>query len=116
LQDANMLHIVNELCPTKILLSNPGGDFDQYARVFKLNTAEVERYQSLKGKGDMLVKTPTWSKVLHNNLDSLALATYSNSPYENNRRNQLIAEHGFADGLRRFAAECDKERNQYAIA
>lgn len=104
LERANLLGIVNELCPTKVLLYNPGGDYEKYADKFKLNAAELDMYRKLGGKGDLLLKTPHWSKTLHANLDNEALWTYANDPWHNSQRNEAIAKYGFEEGLKQLAA------------
>lgn len=103
LEDSKLLGIINELCPMKVLLKNPGGDFDLYAKVFKLNESELDKYRSLSGKGDMLVKTPKWSKALRNRLSGIELATYANDPYMNAKRDAAIAQYGFEEGLKVLA-------------
>jgi type IV secretory pathway VirB4 component len=104
LEKAGLLGIVNELCPTKILLANPGADYEEYARVFKLNAAELLMYKRLAGKGDLLVKTPNFTKTLRADLDPLALWVYANDPWHNSKRNAAIAEFGYEEGMRRLAA------------
>ena len=94
LKDAGMLDLINELCPLKLLLSNPGGDFAEYARVFKLNEREMELYSKLNQPGSGLMKSSHLSKVFYTPLDSLALWTYANDPFSNERRNQALAKQG----------------------
>lgn len=52
-----MLDLVNEICPTKILLANPGADLAAYQRMFRLNEREGELFASLIPKRQFLVKT-----------------------------------------------------------
>jgi type IV secretory pathway VirB4 component len=46
LQTAGVLDLINEICPTKILLANPGADLASYQRMFKLNEREIELLRS----------------------------------------------------------------------
>ncbi len=105
LENAGVLDLVNEICPTKILLANPGADHGAYQRMFHLNEREVELFASLIPKRQFLVKTEQRAKVLNVNLDPRAFWEYANSPYENERRQTAIAEHGFEKGLEVLAAQ-----------
>jgi type IV secretion system protein VirB4 len=105
LQNAGVLDLVNEICPTKILLANPGADLAAYQRMFRLNEREVELFSALIPKRQFLVKTAQRSKVLNVNLDPNAYWQYTNSPYDNERRSRAIQQHGFEDGLKALAAE-----------
>lgn len=105
LRAAGVLELVNEICPTKILLANPGADRAEYQRLFRLNDKEVELFTGLKPKQQFLLKTEARSKVLNVNLDPSAFWQYANSPYENQRRLAAIAEHGFEKGLESLALQ-----------
>jgi Type IV secretory pathway, VirB4 components len=105
LQNAGVLDLVNEICPTKILLANPGADLAAYQRMFRLNEREVELFSALIPKRQFLVKTAQRSKVLNVNLDSNAYWQYTNSPYDNERRRRAIEQHGLEKGLKALAAE-----------
>jgi type IV secretion system protein TrbE len=105
LQNAGVLDLVNEICPTKILLANPGADLAAYQRMFHLNEREGELFASLIPKRQFLVKTAQRSKVLNINLDPNAYWQYTNSPYDNERRRQVIEQHGFEGGLKVLAAQ-----------
>jgi type IV secretory pathway VirB4 component len=94
LQQAGMLEIVNEICPTKILLANPGADFSFYADTFKLNAKETEVFASLQKKRHALIKTDNHSKVVEIHVDPVATMYYANDPNNNPKRDALIAEHG----------------------
>lgn len=108
LKQASIMSILNELCPVKIILHNPGADFEEYAKLFKLNERELDHFRSLHGKHDLLVKTPTGSKRLYLDLEDAALWTYCNSPFENQLRDEYIGKYGFAEGIRRLAAEQER--------
>jgi type IV secretion system protein VirB4 len=105
LQNAGVLDLVNEICPTKILLANPGADLAAYQRMFHLNEREVELFSCLVSKRQFLMKTAQRSKVLNVHLDPSAYWQYTNSPYDNERRRQAIEEHGFEEGLKALAAQ-----------
>lgn len=99
LQKAGVLDLVNEICPTKILLANPGADHAAYQRMFHLNEREVELFNGLIPKRQFLAKTEHRSKVLNVNLDPRAYWEYTNSPYDNERRDAVFFEHGADRGL-----------------
>jgi type IV secretion system protein VirB4 len=101
LQNAGVLDLVNEICPTKILLA----DLAAYQRMFHLNEREVELFSALIPKRQFLVKTAHRSKVLNVHLDPNAYWQYTNSPYDNERRRQAIEEHGLEKGLKALAAQ-----------
>jgi type IV secretion system protein VirB4 len=105
LELAGVLDLVNEICPMKLLLANPGADLASYAEIFKLNERELERFAALIPKRQFLLKTPTRSAVLNVELDSAAYWTYTNSPFDNARRDAAFAAHGQAEGLQVLAAE-----------
>lgn len=104
LQKAGVLELVNEICPMKILLANPGADHAAYQSMFHLNGREVELFSSLIPKRQFLAKTERQSKVLNVNLDPRAYWEYTNSPYDNERRDAVISEHGTERGLEILAA------------
>jgi hypothetical protein len=89
----------------KLLLANPSADLASYAEMFKLNERELERFAALTPKRQFLLKTPTRSAVLNVELDSAAYWTYTNSPFDNARRDAAFAAHGQAEGLQVLAAE-----------
>jgi type IV secretion system protein VirB4 len=105
LQTAGVLDLVNEICPTKILLANPGADLASYQRMFKLNEREVELFSELIPKRQFLVKSASRAKVLKVNLDRHAYWQYANSPYDNERRRQAVEQHGTEEGLKVLAAQ-----------
>jgi type IV secretion system protein VirB4 len=105
LQNAGVLDLVNEICPTKILLANPGADLAAYQHMFHLNEREAELFSALIPKRQFLVKTAQRSKVLNVNLDPRAYWEYTNSPYDNERRREAIERHGFEEGMKVLAAQ-----------
>ena len=105
LQNAGVLHLVNEICPTKILLANPGADLGSYQQMFRLNDREVELFSALIPKRQFLWKTASRAKVLNVNLDPRAYWEYTNSPYDNERRRRAVEEFGAEEGLKVLAAQ-----------
>jgi type IV secretion system protein TrbE len=105
LESAGILDLVNEVCPTKILLANPGADQATYQRLFKLNEREATLFTTLIPKRQFLWKTAERSKVLNVNLDPTAYWQYTNSPYDNERRQNAIEQYGFEEGIRVLAAQ-----------
>ena len=95
---------MNEICLTKLLLANPGADLASYAEMFRLNEREVELFSTLIPKRQVLLKTPTRSKVLNVHLDPHAYWQYTNSPYDNEQRREAMAQHG-NDGLKVLAGQ-----------
>ena len=96
---------MNEVCPTKILLANPGADLASYGTMFRLNARELELFSELIPKRQFLLKTATRSKVLNVNLDPRAYWEYANSPRENQRRRRALEQHGWEEGLKVLAAQ-----------
>ncbi len=99
LEKAGLLDLVNEICPTKILLANPGADKRFYQRTFDMNDREVELLAGLIPKKQILVKTPLRSTVLNIDVDPYASWLYRNDPRGNALRDAAIAAHGFEKGL-----------------
>jgi type IV secretory pathway VirB4 component len=102
--DYSVLAIVNEICPTKLLLSNPGADLAKYKELFKLNERETELFAGVIPKRQFFCKTPTRSHVLNVELDPTAYWTYTTSPEDKARRADMIAQHGIDEGIRVLAA------------
>ncbi len=100
-----ILDLVNEICPTKVLLANPGADHETYQRSFHLNEKEVELFSTLIPKRQFLLKTEERSKVLNVNLNPMAYWQYTTSPFDNEARDAAIQEQGFEQGLRALAAK-----------
>jgi type IV secretory pathway VirB4 component len=105
LENAGVLDLVNEMCPTKILLANPGADLANYQRLFRLNERELELFSTLTPKRQFLLKSPSRAKVLNVRLDPHAYWQYANSPADNERRRQATEEFGFEEGYNVLAAQ-----------
>ncbi len=105
LQMAGVLDLINEICPTKLLLANPGADQAAYQRMFHLNDRETQLFAGLRPKHQFLLKTESRAAVLNVDLDPRAYWQYTNSPYDNERRDAAFAEHGFERGLEILAEQ-----------
>jgi type IV secretory pathway VirB4 component len=99
LDRAGLLDCINEICPTKILLANPGSNKAHYRQIFELNDREVEIFSSLTPKKQFLLKTPTRSAVLSYIPTAEEIAMFSNDPNTNMRRLALIEKHGYEKGM-----------------
>jgi type IV secretory pathway VirB4 component len=106
MEKVGLLEVVNEMCPTKILLANPGANKAHYAQIFELNEREVELFGALVKKKQLLLKTPMHSAVLSVMPTQEEIWRWSNDPNSNIRRDQMIAEHGYekAKGMRLVGA------------
>lgn len=105
LASSEMLHIVNESCPTKIFLANPNIDRDLYARVFQLNDTEMELLESLVPKRDLLLKQPGATKKLRLEVDSLGYWMATNNARDNVRKQDYFARFGPEQGLIQLAQD-----------
>jgi type IV secretion/conjugal transfer VirB4 family ATPase len=103
LMASEMLHIVNESCPTKIFLANPNIDRKLYAEIFQLNDTELELLESLVPKRDLLLKQPGLAKRLRLEVDALTYWIATNNARDNLRKQQYFARFGPEQGLLRLA-------------
>jgi type IV secretion/conjugal transfer VirB4 family ATPase len=110
--NAGVLGLINELCPTKILLPNPGAllrpvtgaDQPSYQEMFQMNEKELEMFSTLLPRRQLLVKRSDHSSVVLNiNLDPKAIWLHSNSAYSNEERAAAIEQHGFEKGMQVLA-------------
>jgi type IV secretion/conjugal transfer VirB4 family ATPase len=99
LRKSEILDVILESCVTKIFLANPDMDRDLYQRQFHLNDHEIELIARLVPKQQMLIKTPDTSKVANLNVDAKSYWLYTNDPFDNQKRDQAFATHGFEKGL-----------------
>lgn len=100
---SELLHIVNESCPTKIFLANPNIDRRLYADTFQLNDTELELLESLVPKRDLLLKQPRGAKKLRLDVDQLTYWMATNNSRDNLRRQEYFARFGPEEGLLRLA-------------
>ena len=99
LKRSELLDVIVESCATKIFLANPDMDQDLYRRQFHLNDTEVGWIASLLPKQQFLIKTPELAKVANLNVDPRSYWLYTNDPYDNRKRQEAFAAHGFEKGL-----------------
>jgi type IV secretion/conjugal transfer VirB4 family ATPase len=105
LKRSDILDVIIESCATKIFLANPDMDRDQYRRQFHLNETEAELIANLIPKQQFLIKTPELGKVANLNVDPKSYWLYTNDPYDNKKRKEAFAAHGFERGLEVLAGE-----------
>lgn len=100
---SDMLHIVNESCPTKIFLSNPNIDRKLYAETFQLNDTQLELLGSLVPKRELLLIQPRGTKKLILEVDALGYWMATNNARDNVRKLDYFARFGPEQGLLRLA-------------
>jgi type IV secretion/conjugal transfer VirB4 family ATPase len=102
---SDMLHIVNESCPTKIFLSNPNIDRRLYAEIFQLNDTQLELLESLVPKRELLLIQPRGTKKLVLEVDALGYWMATNNARDNIRKQDYFARFGPEQGLIRLAQD-----------
>jgi type IV secretory pathway VirB4 component len=102
---SDMLHIVNESCPTKIFLSNPNIDRKLYAEIFQLNDTLLELLESLVSKRELLLIQPRGTKKLVLEVDALSYWMATNNARDNIRKQDYFARFGPEQGLIRLAQD-----------
>lgn len=105
LRASDMLHIVNESCPTKIFLSNPNIDRGLYAGIFQLNDTQLELLESLIPKRELLLIQPRGTKKLVLEVDALTYWIATNNARDNLRKQDYFARFGPEQGLLRLAED-----------
>jgi len=103
LVDSDMLHTVNESCPTKIFLTNPSIDRKLYAELFQLNDTQLELLESLVPKRELLLIQPRGTKKLVLEVDALGYWMATNNARDNLRKHDYFARFGPEEGLLRLA-------------
>jgi type IV secretion/conjugal transfer VirB4 family ATPase len=103
LQASEMLHVVNESCPTKIFLANPNIDRKLYAEIFQFNDTQLELLESLVPKRDLLLIQPDITKRLALEVDALSYWVATNNARDNLRKQEYFARFGAEEGLLRLA-------------
>jgi len=103
LRRSDLLDVILESCVTKIFLANPDMDRELYRRHFHLNEQEVELIAGLVPKQQFLLKTPELAKVANLTVDRKSYWLYTNDPYDNRKRQEAFAKHGFEKGLAALA-------------
>jgi type IV secretion system protein VirB4 len=103
LTDSDMLHIVNESCPTKIFLANPNIDRKLYAEIFQLNDTQLELLESLVPKRELLVIQPRGTKKLVLEVDAVTYWIATNNARDNLRKQDYFSRFGAEQGLLQLA-------------
>jgi type IV secretion system protein TrbE len=99
------LELINESCPTRIFLANPGMNRKQYAEAFQLSNTDLELLESLLPKRDLLFKQPQYAKKLRLAVDPLSYWMATNTPRDNIRKQDYFARHGPEQGLLRLVQD-----------
>jgi type IV secretion system protein VirB4 len=102
---SDMLHIVNESCPTKIFLANPNIDRKMYAEIFQLNDTQLELLESLVPKRELLLIQPRGTKKLVLEVDALGYWMATNNARDNLRKQDYFARFGPEQGLIQLAQD-----------
>jgi type IV secretion system protein TrbE len=105
LRRSDLLDVILESCATKIFLANPDMDRELYRRQFHLNENEIELIAGLLPKQQFLIKTPELAKVANLCVDRKSYWLYTNDPYDNRKRAEAFAAHGFEKGLEVLAGD-----------
>ena len=105
LASSEMLELINESCPTRIFLANPGMNRKLYADAFQLNNTDLELLESLVPKRDLLFKQPQYAKKLRLAVDPLSYWMATNTPRDNIRKQDYFARHGPEQGLLRLVQD-----------
>jgi type IV secretion system protein VirB4 len=100
---SDMLHIVNESCPTKIFLSNPNIDRKLYSEIFQLSDTQLELLESLVPKRELLLIQPRGTKKLVLEVDALTYWVATNNARDNLRKQDYFTRFGPEQGLIRLA-------------
>jgi len=108
---SDMLHIVNESCPTKIFLSNPNIDRKLYAEIFQLNDTQLELLESRVPKRELLLIQPRGTKKLVLEVDALGYWMATNNARDNIRKQDYFARFGPEQGLIRLAHDYPNPAN-----
>jgi type IV secretion/conjugal transfer VirB4 family ATPase len=105
LAEAGVLNIINESCPTKIFLANPNIDRKLYAEIFQLNDTQLELFESLVPKRELLLIQPRGTKKLVLEVDALTYWVATNNARDNIRKQDYFARFGPEQGLLRLAED-----------
>ena len=114
LENAGILPVVAEACPTKIFLANPGMDREVYAEAFHLNDTELDLIAGLLPHGEMLVRKEHSSKKVRLTVDAVSYWIATNNAPDNLKKRDYFARHGVAEGIRRLAEEFPRGGSQPA--
>ena len=112
LADAGVLNIINESCPTKIFLANPNIDRKLYADIFQLNDTQLELFESLVPKRELLLIQPRETKRLVLEVDALTYWIATNNARDNLRKQDYFARFGPEQGLLQLAQDYPNPLNR----
>jgi type IV secretion/conjugal transfer VirB4 family ATPase len=102
---SELLPVIVESCATKMFLANPGMDRAAYSERFHLNQTEADLVAGLIPKQQFLLKRSHLAKVVNLHVDPTEYWLYTNSPYDNVRRQIAFEKYGFERGLEILAQE-----------
>ena len=105
LEEADIVTLVAETCPTKIFLANPHLDKSLYQNAFRLNDTEIEIINGLIPPGQMLVSKPGGAKKALLNVDSFSYWMSTNNAQDNALKWEYFARWGIRGGLERLARD-----------
>jgi len=109
---SDMLHIVNESCPTKIFLANSNIDRKLYSEFFQLNDTQLELLESLVPKRELLLMQPRGTKKLVLEVDALTYWIATNNARDNLRKQDYFTRFGPEQGLIRLAQDYPNPLNR----
>ncbi len=98
----NADNIVNS-CTSFLFLKDATFNRKRYAELFKMNQQQIALFESLQDREALLMRRDGITKVVTLNLDPRSYAAFTTKPKDRIRRAKLIAEHGLAEGIDRFA-------------
>jgi type IV secretion/conjugal transfer VirB4 family ATPase len=99
LRKSDIADVIIETCATKIFLANPDMDYELYRNQFHLNETEIALIASLIPKRQFLFKNHEIAKVANLEVDPKSYWLYTNDPFDNRKRAEAFAKHGFEKGL-----------------
>ncbi|MGA7625665.1 MAG: hypothetical protein WCA91_19035, partial [Candidatus Acidiferrales bacterium] len=99
LRKSEIIDVIIETCATKIFLANPDMDRNLYRNQFHLNETEIDLISGLVPKRQFLIKNHEIAKIANLEVDRKSYWLYTNDPFDNRKRADAFAEHGFEKGL-----------------
>lgn len=99
LRKSDIADVIIETCATKIFLANPDMDRELYRSQFHLNETEIDLITGLIPKRQFLIKNHEIAKVANLEVDPKSYWLYTNDPFDNRKRAEAFAKHGFEKGL-----------------
>jgi type IV secretion/conjugal transfer VirB4 family ATPase len=99
LRKSDIADVIIETCATKIFLANPDMDHELYRNQFHLNETEIGLIRDLIPKRQFLIKNHEIAKVANLEVDPKSYWLYTNDPFDNRKRAEAFAKHGFEKGL-----------------